>query len=187
LLSLVLLSLALGLDAFSLGIGVGMRGIRYLHVAAIAGSVGLFHTLLPLAGMGFGRWMHGRMGDWATGLSGLLLLLLGLSMLWQAWRGGGAEHKTWVPLVSFWAIMAFSFSVSVDSLTVGIGLGAIGAPPVLAVSLFGLFGAGLSLGGLLLGKKMKRWTAGWGDWAGGLVLFGMGLHTLVRAFMQIFC
>ena len=66
-----LMAVALGLDAFSLGIGVGMRGgMRLGHMLGISFMIALFHMLMPplgLFGMLLGHVTGLATGDWAGG------------------------------------------------------------------------------------------------------------------------
>ena len=48
---ILIMAVALGLDAFSLGIGIGMKGIRLRDVLRISLVTALFHVIMPLIGM----------------------------------------------------------------------------------------------------------------------------------------
>ena len=53
-LTILVMAVALGMDAFSLGIGIGLEGIRRLDVLRLSAMIALFHILMPLGGMVMG-------------------------------------------------------------------------------------------------------------------------------------
>lgn len=56
LLTIALMAAALGMDAFSLGIGIGMRGVRSMEIFRISLLVALFHFVMPLLGIVAGQY-----------------------------------------------------------------------------------------------------------------------------------
>lgn len=70
LIAILMMAAALGMDAFSLGIGIGMKGIRLLHVLKISVLIGLFHILMPLIGMYTGQYMSSLLGQVADYVAG---------------------------------------------------------------------------------------------------------------------
>ena len=44
LMTIGIMAIALGLDAFSLGIGIGMKGIRLIDILKISIVIGIFHV-----------------------------------------------------------------------------------------------------------------------------------------------
>lgn len=46
--TITIMAVALGMDAFSLGVGIGMKGIRLLHVLQMSLLIAVFHMLMPL-------------------------------------------------------------------------------------------------------------------------------------------
>lgn len=52
--TLWMISVALGMDAFSLGIGMGIQGLRFRRILLVSGIIGVLHILMPLAGITIG-------------------------------------------------------------------------------------------------------------------------------------
>ena len=95
--TLILMAFALGMDAFSVGLGMGMFKLRLKQIFSIGITVGFFHVWMPLVGMFAGRFLSEKFGMFASLLGGLLLILLGLQMIW-----GGLKKTTrrrWHPSV----------------------------------------------------------------------------------------
>jgi putative Mn2+ efflux pump MntP len=173
--TLFLMAFALGLDAFSLGIGIGMRGIRILDIIRISVIIALFHIFMPLIGFFMGNYVGLLLGSIANTIGGILLILLGLHMVYSSIRGDAVrslDHRT------IWGLFLFSFMVSIDAFSVGVSLGMFATDLLLAVLLFGVFGGGMSIIGLLLGRRIGHWIGSYGEAFGGAILFMFGLKFL---------
>lgn len=172
LVTITLMAVALGMDAFSLGVGIGMKGVRQKDALRIGTMVALFHILMPLLGIFAGQYVGVLLGDLARYASGGLLLLLGLHMILSSFKSGGFQsinHR------SLWGSLLFSLSVSIDSFSVGVSMGMFHSNLVLTVLTFGFFGGIMSLMGLGLGRKMGQRLGDYGEAAGGAILFAFGL------------
>jgi putative Mn2+ efflux pump MntP len=175
-LTILVMAIALGMDAFSLGIGIGLKGVRLSDVLKISSIIAVFHVLMPLCGMITGQYVSGLLGGIATTAAGALLLLLGGHMVYSSLRGEAVDsfdHRT------VWGMLVFAFSVSIDSFSVGVSLGLFSAHMLLTVLMFGFFGGLMSVLGLLLGRKASRSLGEYGEALGGVILFTFGLLFLV--------
>jgi putative Mn2+ efflux pump MntP len=175
LLSLLIMAFALGLDAFSLGLSVGMRGVTFKEIVKISSMIALFHVLLPWIGLLVGRTLNDMVGNIATYLGGGLLLFLGLHMVWSSFKeeDGLFDHSTG------WGLILFSMSVSIDALSVGFSLGLFETEIWLTVLTFGLLGGLMSAVGLSLGRYVGQWLGEYGEAFGGLILVAFGFKILV--------
>jgi putative Mn2+ efflux pump MntP len=174
--TLFLMAFALGLDAFSLGIGIGMKGIRLLNILKISLVIAIFHVLMPLMGMFMGHYVSSLLGGVATAAGGLLLVLLGIHMIYSSVSGG---LKQSIDLDSLWGLLLFALMVSVDSFSVGVSLGMFATDLLLTVLLFGTFGGLMSILGLLLGRRMRHWVGEYGEAFGGVILLIFGFKFLL--------
>lgn len=59
LITLSIMAFALGMDAFSVGLGMGMVKLRKKQIFYIGFIIGLFHVIMPLAGMAAGNMLSG--------------------------------------------------------------------------------------------------------------------------------
>lgn len=176
LITLLLMAAALGMDAFSLGIGIGLRGIRLLHVARLSSVIALFHVVMPLAGIFTGKLMGNLLGHIATFAAGLLLVALGAHMIYSSLRGEAVksfDHR------SMWGTTIFALSVSIDSFSVGISLGMFAADIMLTVLTFGVVGGMMSIFGLMLGRKVSPNLGEYGEACGGAILLLFGILFMI--------
>lgn len=170
--TLLLMAIALGMDAFSLGIGIGLKGIRLRDILKLSTVIALFHVIMPLAGIFTGQLVSGLLGEVATTVAGILLVLLGGHMIYSSLRGEAVQSFDYR---SVWGTFIFALSVSIDSFSVGVTLGMFAADLVLAILLFGFFGGVMSILGLLLGRRVSRNLGEYGEAFGGAVLFVFGI------------
>ncbi|WP_232229076.1 manganese efflux pump MntP [Paenibacillus zanthoxyli] len=173
--TIAIMALALGMDAFSLGVGIGMKGIRLLHVLQMSLLIAFFHVLMPLLGLVTGSYVGHLLGRVAGIAAGVLLVALGGHMVLGSFRTGegagmrGVDHRT------MWGMLLISLSVSIDSFSIGVSLGVFVSNVLLTVLAFGASGGLMSITGLLIGRHVSRGLGEYGEALGGAILLGFGL------------
>ncbi|MGM9926989.1 MAG: manganese efflux pump MntP family protein [Bacillus sp. (in: firmicutes)] len=172
--TLLLMAFALGMDSFSVGLGMGMFNLRLRQVVLIAATVGLFHIIMPLIGMLIGRFISEQFGELASHAGGLLLVILGIGMFIAGLKGDGEPFIVPVGI----GLIVFAVSVSLDSLSVGLTLGIYGAGILVTIILFGMMAMLLTLSGLLLGRKIQGLLGVYSQVFGGSVLVAFGVKLL---------
>ena len=175
--TVLMIGVARGMDAFSLGVGMGMGGIRLLTIAKVSITIGVFHIIMPLIGIAFGIFLTSYVGYIAVYIGGLILVVLGLHMLWNCFFDG--EEKSPILKKTFWGLLLFSFSVSLDALSVGLSFGLFRVNVALAVLIFGVTSTVLAATGLLLGRRVGGWFGEYSEVFGALILLGFGLKFLL--------
>ncbi|SDK15385.1 manganese efflux pump MntP family protein [Sediminibacillus albus] len=172
--SLIFMAAALGMDAFSVGLGMGMQALRLKRIFIVGISVGIFHMLMPFIGIVVGKFISTKIEGFAILGGGLLLFALGMQMLLSSFN---REHKKLISPIGIGLIL-FSLSVSLDSFSVGLSLGMSGVRTFLAIMLFGLFSAMLTWSGLLLGRKARGLMGVYSELLGGSILCAFGLKII---------
>lgn len=171
-LTLLCIAAALGFDAFSLGLGIGLKGIRLRDILKLGFVIGLFHVLMPIGGLLTGQIVSGLLGHVASTAAGVLLILLGGHMIYSSLKGDEVrsfDHR------SLWGLLVLALSVSIDAFSVGITLGMFSADLWLTIMLFGLLGGLMSMLGLFLGKKVSGNLGEYGEAFGGAILLVFGV------------
>ncbi|RXT08688.1 manganese efflux pump MntP family protein [Ammoniphilus sp. CFH 90114] len=175
--TILMIGIALGMDAFSLGIGMGMLRIRLRTIAKVSLLIGLFHVIMPLIGIGSGKFLSSVVGDVATFIGGLILCFLGANMIWGSIfqvEGERTNYKT-----EGFGLLLFALSVSVDALSVGLSFGLFKTDIILAVLIFGIIGMAMTCCGLLLGKHVGHRLGGFGEALGGVIIFAFGIKFML--------
>lgn len=189
-LGLVLVAMALGTDAFSLATGLALGGFRGRRALLFAGTVGVFHIIMPLTGLYLGLLLGRLLGKVAAVIGALVLAGIGGLMLWEALttrreQGGLAvQMLRAVPgrsgvLSGLLAILLMAGSVSLDALSVGFGLGAISVNVPLTVLTMGFIAATMTALGLLAGRRLGAYLGNRAEIAGGLILVAIGVKMLM--------
>lgn len=174
LLTLIIMAFALGLDAFSVSLGMGMIRLRLKQILYIGMIIGAFHVVMPLMGILIGKLLSEKFGSVAVIAGGILLMGLGFHIIYSSLFG--EEDSKAVP--SGFGLYLFAFSVSLDSFSIGLSLGIYGARTWVAVLIFGIVSTLLTWAGLLLGRRVKMMLGTYGEVLGGSILVGFGLKLL---------
>lgn len=172
--TLIIMAFALGMDAFSVGLGMGMFKLRLKQIFLIGLTVGFFHIWMPLLGMICGRFLSVQFGTFAAYAGGMLLVLLGIQMFISGIRGG--DSLTIAPIGK--GLLVFALSVSLDSFSVGLTLGIFGARTWVTIICFGCAATLLTWSGLLIGRKIQGIFGLYSELLGGSILCAFGLKLL---------
>lgn len=169
--TLVLMAFALGMDAFSVGLGMGMFRVRLRQIFHIGLLVGVFHVIMPLLGILAGQFLSQQFGSIASYIGGILLVVLGAQMIWSSISSKETPLLTPVGV----GLIMFALSVSLDSFSVGLSLGIYGAKTMLVLLCFGIVATGLTWLGLLVGRKVESWIGTYSEVFGGSILLVFGI------------
>ncbi len=178
--SLILIALALGMDAFSVALAVGAawRRIAIRPLFRLSFHFGLFQLLMPIVGWQAGMTFAGIIEPYDHWLAFGLLALVGGKMIHEALRGQAREKP--VDLTRGLPLIVLAIATSIDALAVGLSLAFLNLKiiyPSLVIGLTAMimtaigFVAGGRLG-LLLGKKAEL--------LGGMILLAIGLKILLE-------
>ena len=172
--SLVFMAFALGMDAFSVSLGMGMRLIRLKRIAFIGMVVGVFHIIMPFIGIMLGKAISGQIGHVTIFIGSLLLIVIGLQMFFSAFNH---DVKKFIQPTGF-GLLLFAISVSLDSFSVGLSLGMSGVKTFVALLLFGGVSMVMTWAGMVLGKKVHGYLGVYSEMLGGSILCVFGLVLL---------
>lgn len=173
---LLMVSIALGCDAFSVALGVAgpFRGQNF----RIAFHFGLFQGLLPLIGWAIGATVAKWIDQWDHWIAFGLLAAVGGHMLWEAF-GAHDEERTTVDRSRKWSLIVLSVAVSIDAMAVGLALGVQKISPWVPCLLIGLTTGAMSLVALHLGRRLKAKFGKPAEILGGVVLIILAIKFLV--------
>ncbi|RDW22274.1 hypothetical protein CWR48_00780 [Oceanobacillus arenosus] len=174
LIALLFMAVALGMDAFSLSLAMGMQELRLKRIALIGFTIGIFHIMMPFIGILLGKVISGQIGNMTTIAAGLLLVGIGAQMAFSAFQ---REAKKLIQPFGI-GLLVVAFTVSLDSFSIGLSLGISGVKTALALILFGASSMILSWIGMLLGRKVHGFLGKYSEILGGSILLGFGLRLL---------
>ena len=174
--TLFIMASALGMDAFSVALGMGMLGLRLRQIFHIGVTIGLFHILMPLVGMVTGKLLSNYFGMIATYIGGGLLLFIGVQMVVASFKSD-EEDRIMEPIGL--GLILFALSVSLDSFSAGLSFGILGAKTALTVMMIGLISMVLAWVGLVIGARFHKYIGSYGELLGGFILIGFGLKLIL--------
>lgn len=186
--AVLLVALSVGLDNFAVAAAYGMTGAsvaRRLHLVLV---FGLFAGGMPVLGLLLGARISGVLGAAAGPAAGCLLGLTGGYGLVMAIRDrrrpapaekGPAKNGPAARPMGPVQLWLAGLALSLDSLVVGVALGAYHTPLPLAVLVFAAAGTALPLLGLEIGRRAGAALGELGGLLGSvmLVLAGVALGT----------
>ncbi|WP_059104144.1 manganese efflux pump MntP [Shouchella shacheensis] len=174
-LTIGIMAIALGMDAFSVTFGMGMLGLRAHQIFKIGLTIGAFHLAMPLLGMAVGKWLSGHFDVIATYIGGGLLLVIGIQMMLNSFSP--SDEKSLKPVGI--GLFFFAIGVSLDSFSAGLSFGILGAKAALTIVMIGAVSMIMSWLGLVIGSRFQSYLGSYGELLGGSVLIGFGLKIML--------
>lgn len=188
--AVILIAIALGSDALSMTVGLGIIGINRIKGIIISAVVAVFHIVLPLIGLYIGFLFGKLIGAVASIIGALVLVFLGGSMIWNSIKNMTAgkknvsilkriledEERSGKPhfVKGAAGIIALAGGVSIDALSAGFGLGTLNADVFLTLLTFGVVAGLMSVFGFLFGAQLGEKFGEKAQLIGGLILIATG-------------
>jgi len=174
---IILLALALAVDAFTVGAAVGLRHRSPRQIFRLSFHFGLFQALLPLVGILLGSALESLVSAYDHWLAFGLLLFVGGRMILGSFKD--EEDRRERDLTRGSSLVILSLAVSIDALAVGFTFGVSGVPFALPVILIGVTAGVMTVIGMLLANRIARALGRGCELVAGLVLVAIGLKILL--------
>lgn len=174
---LLLMAAALGADALSLSIGIGLRGVDWRDVIRVSLVIGIFHIVMPLIGAVGGHFFGLVAEGIALWVGAGIVAFIGVRMVWGCLANDNCPA---IPCLTGVPLLALALSVSIDALSVGFSLGAFGHSIYVTAIVFGIFGGAMTAVGLLFGSRLGRVIGDRGELLGGIVLIVLALQMFFK-------
>lgn len=177
--SLLLLSVGLAMDAFSVATvtGFGLGKVRLSDAARMSISFGAAHVVMPIIGWFLGSTVVDLIASYDHWVAFLLLLFVGGKMVKEGLDGD--EEVDAEAILGTVSLIMFTVAVSIDALAVGLSF-RLEELPIFLPSLF--MGAGTLLFtfvGLLIGNRTGQAFGKKAQILGGLVLVAIGARIVL--------
>jgi len=173
------IALALAVDAFSVGVAVGLTRKKRRERFRLSFHFGLFQALMPLAGALAGSALERWISRWDHWVAFGLLAVIGGRMIWAAARGDGAKASGGDPTRGL-QLVGLSLAVSIDALAVGFTLGLQDVSIPFAVSLIGVTAAALTLVGMAIAGSFASRLGRRAEIGAGAVLLAIGVKIVLE-------
>lgn len=173
--TIILIAVSLSMDAFSLALIYGTQGINKKHKVLLSIIVGIYHFVMPIIGLLIGIQIDKTIAFSSDIIVGIILLLIAIEMIISSTN----EQKEKF-LLSLSGYLIFGLSVSIDSLTTGIGLPAITNNYLQAALIFSLTSLIFTYIGLNLGNKLNQKYGKISTLIGGIILLTIGITYMFK-------
>jgi len=179
LLTLVLIAIALGVDAFAVSLSAGAYLVRASsrQTFRLSFHFGLFQFLMPILGWLAGAELAEVIRDVDHWVAFCLLALVGGKMIKESLH----ESRSLMKDVSRgWSLVALSIATSIDALAVGFSLSLIGARIVVPAIFIGVVASMMSFVGVRLGERISGLFGRRVEFVGGVVLVLIGVRIVIE-------
>lgn len=190
LISILLTSIALSMDAFAVSITKGMtiKNITTKLAFKIAFFFGLFQGGMPLIGWALGISFEGYIKAFDHWIALILLSFLGIKMIYESIKG---EDEDEVALdiaqdntqnnfnendIKTKDLIVLSVATSIDALAVGVSFAFLNISIVSVVSAIAIITFIVCFIGVLIGKQIGPILKNYAEIIGGIILIGIGIN-----------
>jgi manganese efflux pump family protein len=172
------LAVALGCDAFSVAVCIGLGGATSPQRLRLAFGFGGFQFLMPIVGIFAGARFGHSFGVAADYVGGAILVLMGVVIIVRAIRSGFScpvfNHS------SLFSLFTASVGVSLDALVVGFGIGLLSTRAILTTcSVIGVTAFAMASVGFEVGNRIGQYVQNRSTIVGGLILIAIGAHVIL--------
>ena len=194
----VLLAVALAMDAFAVAIGLGAKSQKqsrtYILRLAIYAALyfGIAQGIMPLIGYLLGAAMLSWLAAAAPWIGGFILIALGGKMLYEAFTGEAeamvedanvsvntVDIANNTSDINHRTMFTLAIATSIDAMAAGFTLNLLSINAWLACFIIAVVTAGFSLVGVYFGERSGTWLEDKAEIVGGLVLILIGLKVML--------
>lgn len=173
----LILAVALSMDAFAVSIGLGAKHNSNIMRLSLMSAIyfGIFQGVMPLIGYLGGRGVLGWIESYASWVAFLLLLLIGIKMIHDSFAEGIEEDIT---QITHRVMLILAIATSIDAMAAGFSLTVLDVNPLIACFIIGSVTFFFSWLGVLIGSKSGTWLESKAELLGGITLILIGVKIL---------
>ena len=172
--TILLIGISLSMDAFSLALVYGMIGMSNKKKILLSIIVGIYHFIMPLIGLSLGIFIDNISFINLHIIASIILMYIGIDLIISNFK----EEDT--ISVSKTSLLMFGLSVSIDSLTIGIGLKAITNSYFISSIVFSICSCLFTYLGLILGSIIGNKIGTYSKIVGGIILIIIAIIMFVK-------
>lgn len=178
-LEIALIAVALGCDAFAVGMGVGTKTCQPRQVFRLSFHFGLFQFIMPLLGWYAGQHIVGVASRWAPWIAFVLLFGIGAKMVGENLFHKEAEKQAECDPTRGLSLVMLSLATSIDALGVGFGMGLLGTGLLFPALWIGITAAAMTWAAMKLGNRLSQRFGKWMEFAGGIILMAIAVKLVL--------
>lgn len=177
--TVIILAIGLGVDAFSVAIGIGAANNKksWSPLLRLSGAFGLFQFLMPIAGWLAGKTVVDIIANYDHWIAFALLALVGGKMIWEGFEKECDEKLD--DQTRGWPLLVLSIATSIDALAVGFSFSVLRTPIIMPAVIIGVVCFLMTVTGMIFGKVLAKLFGKKVEIFGGLVLLAIGIKILI--------
>jgi len=179
LITIIILAVGLGVDAFSVAIGISATNDKksWVSVLRLAVAFGLFQFVMPIIGWLAGQTVVEIIASFDHWIAFALLALVGGKMIWEGFEKESDEKKA--DQTRGWPLLLLSIATSIDALAVGFSFSILKNPILFPAVIIGIVCFIMTIIGMIFGKVLAKIFGKKVEIFGGLVLIAIGVKILI--------
>jgi putative Mn2+ efflux pump MntP len=180
LITIFLLAVALGVDAFSVAIGISAAsdyGKSWQPVLRLASFFGVFQFAMPIIGWLAGLTIVNIIAGYDHWVAFALLTYVGCKLIWEALKK--EEEKETNDQTKGLPLLLLSIATSIDALAVGFSFSVLKEQILFPAVIIGIVCFFMTVTGMLFGKGLARIFGKKVGIFGGVVLIKIGVKIIV--------
>ncbi len=176
---IIVISIGLAMDAFSVSVckGLSMIKLNWKNAIKISLYFGVFQGIMPIIGYLFGTRFSGFVEDIDHWMIFILLSIIGIYMIKESFS---TEEENINESIDARTMHILAVATSIDALAVGITFAFFDINILLSIIIIGVITFCLSLTGVKIGNKFGDKFQNKSKLTGGIVLIIIGLKILLE-------
>lgn len=169
------------MDAFTVGVAVGITHCEPRQVFRLSFHFGLFQGLLPLVGAILGAMLSELIASFSHFVALGLLSLVGGKMIYESFQGDKKDYLK--DPTRGWNLILLSVAVSIDALAVGFTMGLQDVSIFIVVSIISVVAAMATIVGMKAAGKIASKVGRRIEPLAGFALIGLGIKAVVQYYL----
>ncbi len=180
LITIFFIAVALGVDAFSVAIGIGATNSKksWAPVLRLSVAFGFFQFAMAVIGWLAGLTVVEIISVFDHWVAFGLLAVIGGKMIWEGFEKESDEEKA--DQTRGWPLLLLSIATSIDSLAVGFSFSVLKTPILFSAIAIGIVCFLMTAVGMIFGKVLARLFGKKVEIFGGIVLIAIGVKILIE-------
>ena len=178
-LEILLISIGLAMDAFSVAIckGLAMKKMSYKGAIIVGSYFGIFQALMPLIGYFLGIRFENIIVKVDHWIAFILLLAIGINMIKESFE---SEKDNTNDSIDFKTMVILAIATSIDALAAGITFACLRIKILIPIISIGTITFILSVIGVKIGNKFGEKYKNKAVFLGGIILIFIGTKILLE-------
>jgi len=181
LIEIFIIAIGLAMDCFavSLSCSISSPDLKKQDSLKIAFFFGLFQGGMPILGWLLGKSFYDSVSSIDHWIAFSILTIIGIKMIIEALKEDNEKRNINIKLLK--VILLLSIATSIDAFVVGMSFAFLQVNILIAAISIGAITFLIAVFGVFLGKKFGQLIKSkWAEIAGGIILIGIGVKTLIQ-------